>query len=464
MTRLLRALPLCLALGGLGLGATASNVAHAQDEVATAASLDQAFQKEMAYLTAERRALQQRIREQRDESARRVARAEAQVSALESRLLSLERQAAAAEKRLVELEDRATAVDAANDLINSTVAQAGEVLGLQADEEAAGAEQLRAVFAASGQALQAGRALRVEPGEFFLPDGTQVSGDIVRLGQVGAWGVSAQGSGALLPIEGGYLKLRTEPGGEATGKALAQGQAPASAEVFLLESFDKTITERVEQTFEEYMEGGGVVGWVIVLLGCAGLLMSAVRAVLLTLAARGRGAVDKVNALVQSGDVVTALEAAKAANVPSTRVMAAVLSHPVQDRESLQDAATEALLGELPTIERFGAAILIIAAVAPLLGLLGTVTGMIATFDIITEFGTGDPGMLSGGISEALITTQLGLIVAIPMVLLGNVLKGRAGAVEQQIEQAALSVINRLAPEDEDEAAPETAPEQPAHA
>ena len=73
---------------------------------------------------------------------------------------------------------------------------------------------------------------------------------------------------------------------------------------------------------------------------------------------------------------------------------------------------------------RFSTVIPVIAAVAPLLGLLGTVTGMISTFEIITEHGTGDPRMLSSGISEALITTQLGLIVAIPMLLLGNILKG----------------------------------------
>jgi len=87
---------------------------------------------------------------------------------------------------------------------------------------------------------------------------------------------------------------------------------------------------------------------------------------------------------------------------------------------------------------------MVVAAVAPLLGLLGTVTGMIATFDIITEFGTGDPGMLSGGISEALITTQLGLVVAIPAVLLGNLLKGRADAIEGRIERDALRVVNQL--------------------
>ena len=103
---------------------------------------------------------------------------------------------------------------------------------------------------------------------------------------------------------------------------------------------------------------------------------------------------------------------------------------------------TEALLAEQPRIERFGVPIMVIAAVAPLLGLLGTVTGMIGTFDVITQFGTGDPKMLSGGISEALVTTQMGLIVAIPMLLLGNLLGARATTLLDQVERGTMRLVN----------------------
>ena len=87
-----------------------------------------------------------------------------------------------------------------------------------------------------------------------------------------------------------------------------------------------------------------------------------------------------------------------------------------------------------------------IAMAAPLAGLLGTVTGMIATFAIITEHGTGDPRMLSGGISEALITTQLGLIVAIPALLIGNILSGWSKALQGRIEQGVLVYVNTHTP------------------
>jgi biopolymer transport protein ExbB len=96
----------------------------------------------------------------------------------------------------------------------------------------------------------------------------------------------------------------------------------------------------------------------------------------------------------------------------------------------------------VPALERFGSTLAVFAAVAPLLGLLGTVTGMISTFDVITEYGTGDPKLLSGGISEALVTTELGLVVAIPTLLIGTLLSGRAEAIKGTLERAALHVMN----------------------
>ena len=102
----------------------------------------------------------------------------------------------------------------------------------------------------------------------------------------------------------------------------------------------------------------------------------------------------------------------------------------------------ENILNESTQIDRYGSFVLVIAAVAPLLGLLGTVTGMIETFDVITEFGTGDPKLLSGGISAALVTTMQGLIVAIPLLLIGNLLSGWAQSIKDSMEQNALHIVN----------------------
>jgi biopolymer transport protein ExbB len=97
---------------------------------------------------------------------------------------------------------------------------------------------------------------------------------------------------------------------------------------------------------------------------------------------------------------------------------------------------------ESTRLDKLSSIILVIAAVAPLLGLLGTVTGMIATFDVITEFGTGDPKLLSGGISIALVTTELGLIVAIPLLLGGNLLNSWAESIKDNMEHSALHIVN----------------------
>jgi biopolymer transport protein ExbB len=89
----------------------------------------------------------------------------------------------------------------------------------------------------------------------------------------------------------------------------------------------------------------------------------------------------------------------------------------------------------------------VIAGAAPLLGLLGTVTGMISLFEVITHYGTGDPKILAGGISEALITTQTGLATAIPILLIHNWLRNQSLHIQSEMEKHAIRILNRLWPE-----------------
>src|SRR5690606_39444298 len=105
----------------------------------------------------------------------------------------------------------------------------------------------------------------------------------------------------------------------------------------------------------------------------------------------------------------------------------------------------EAILQETPKLERFLTLIKIISTVAPLPGLLGTVTGMITVFQAITLFGTGDPQVMAGGISGALVTTVLGLCVAIPTVLIHSMIKGRSDRIIHIMEEQATGIIARKA-------------------
>ena len=99
------------------------------------------------------------------------------------------------------------------------------------------------------------------------------------------------------------------------------------------------------------------------------------------------------------------------------------------------------MLREVPKVNRGLSFLKISAAIAPLLGLLGTVTGMIITFQAITLFGAGDPKLMAGGISQALVTTVLGLIVAIPTLLLHNLVNSKATKLSQVIEQEAVALV-----------------------
>lgn len=132
------------------------------------------------------------------------------------------------------------------------------------------------------------------------------------------------------------------------------------------------------------------------------------------------------------------------ANKPVARVVAAGLACWHMKREAMENALQEAILREIPPMERFLSTLGMLAAIAPLLGLLGTVTGMIDTFHVITQHGTGEPRMMSGGISEALVTTMLGLSVAIPIMLAHTLLNRTVDTRIGQMEEKAISLVNMV--------------------
>ena len=123
-------------------------------------------------------------------------------------------------------------------------------------------------------------------------------------------------------------------------------------------------------------------------------------------------------------------------------MLAAGLEVREADRETQESVLQEAILNQLPRVERGMAVLAVLGAIAPLLGLLGTVTGMIETFRVITLYGTGDPKLMSGGISEALVTTELGLAVAIPIMLCHTFLSRRVSHIVGDMEEKAVQLCN----------------------
>lgn len=179
------------------------------------------------------------------------------------------------------------------------------------------------------------------------------------------------------------------------------------------------VVERIQQ--------GGEIGYLTLGLGALAFVFGVFKWVTLTSTA---------------GAVKAQIRRQKASKAnPLGRIMLAYEAVPNKDPESVQLALDEAILKEIPRLEGGLNLVRIISTIAPLLGLLGTVIGMVITFQSITLFGTGDPQIMASGISIALMTTVIGLVVAIPLVLLYAFASGAANSVIQVLEEQAAGII-----------------------
>ncbi len=456
---------LMLAAGLLSLGlnaaaqtpappAAAAPATPAAAPAAAPVSIEEAYRREYAFLTAQRNELRRRLESAKAEAARQAGALRSEVDGLQNRVVALDTEVQTRTATLASVDREAENNSQNADLLAATFSQAGATLeglgelGLKAESfQALGdAAKLQQTYALGLSQLRLGSTVRVEPGSFFLANGQQVEGQIVRVGRIAAYGVSAQGSGALAPAGGGALRLWTAPGSEKsadTAAALAGSNRPALLPLYLYENANAAVSEPTPKTVWSEVQKGGAIGYVILTLGLIALLLAALRALFLAQSgARIQKILDAASGPVQRHDVPAAIEAVKRHKGSAARVVTAALRNIDRDREHLEDIISEAILHESSRLNRFGSMILMIAAVAPLLGLLGTVTGMIQTFDVITEFGTSDPKLLSGGIAVALVTTELGLVVAIPCLLLGNLLSGWSERIKDDMEKAALRIVN----------------------
>lgn len=181
----------------------------------------------------------------------------------------------------------------------------------------------------------------------------------------------------------------------------------------------------------ERIQQGGWIGYIILFLGAIGLLIALIRFVTLIRLERGVSKQQKTKELNLKN--------------PLGRILSVYSDKIAQDVETLSLKLDEAILRETPSIERGLITLAILAAVAPMLGLLGTVSGMIETFQAITLFGTGDPKLMSGGISQALVTTELGLAVAIPILLIHSALSSKSNRLIQILDEESAAIVARNA-------------------
>ncbi len=430
--------------------APAATPSAAPAAVAPQVSIEDAYRREFAFLEAQKRELSQRLAETRRQFDAERARLEREVAAVESRVLAARSEVDAINEQLAAADRQIDAGSAEAELVQATLSQALASLASLGDTTASAPEyavaddagKLAQVYAAAQRRLALASSVRREPGKFYLVNGDEVEGTLIRIGNIGAYGVSAQGAGALAPAGGGLFKLWPVDS-SAAAQALMANQPPATLPLFVFESTVSAVTPPKQEGLLTHYRKGGAVGYVILALGVLAIIFAILRAVFLFNAGASVNRImDMVRPLVQQGRTADAIEAAKRFKGSAARVVTAALRNVDRDRAHLEDIVSESILHESTHLNRFGALITLIAGVAPLLGLLGTVTGMIQTFDVITEFGTSDPKLLSGGIAVALVTTELGLTVAIPALLAGTLLNGWAETIKDDMEKAALKVVN----------------------
>lgn len=262
-----------------------------------------------------------------------------------------------------------------------------------------------------------------------LPGGDEVSKEIIRVGVFN------------LVSDGKYLKYDTNTG--KVSELLRQPQErfvstaramTAASSGIVTFGFDPTRGQLLALLVEEpsWVERattqGGTIGWIIIILGAFAVVVAFIKMTLTTIASMAVSSQRRNLGTPSKGN-------------PLGRVLQVYHDNKNIDVESLELRMGEAVLKEIPKINRFNTLLKVIAVVAPLLGLLGTVTGMIITFQAITLFGTGDPKLMAGGISQALVTTMLGLCVAIPTVFLHSLVAGSSRRLVEVLEEQATGLV-----------------------
>ncbi len=264
----------------------------------------------------------------------------------------------------------------------------------------------------------------------ILPDGETSEQTVVR---IGTFNLASNGKYlSYSPENSSIAELGRQPGGSYLSGLTALQEAksgvvqagidptgPAGGQFLAALINSPSIIERWHQ--------GGLVGYIISLIGVIAFLIAGWRFAVLSSVS------NKVKAQLAS--------AQPSSDNPLGRIMAIYKENENTDNETLEMKLAEGILKERPAIGAYLPMLKIISMVAPLLGLLGTVTGMIITFQAITIFGAGDPKAMAGGISGALVTTVLGLLVAIPTVMLHSIVNSKARIITAVLEEQATGIV-----------------------
>ncbi|RLA21623.1 MAG: hypothetical protein DRQ56_00165 [Gammaproteobacteria bacterium] len=418
-------------------------------------SLDQLLQQVRKMHSREATANRVRERQflqERNAQKKLLAKARKEKNAAETLSIDLKRRFDGKEKALLELEDelrektgvhgelfgvaRQVAGDLSANLQTSLISS--EYPGrLEALDQIANRKDLPTIeqleslwFTLQQEMTESGKSVKFQA-EVMSPSGEPEMKQVERLGLFN------------ILADGRYLKYLPE-----TGRLVELERQPPPHYLRLTKNLQNPEGERVEIAIDptrgallgmlvlapdvsERVRQGGIIGYVIIALGIIGLILAIVRLVYLYRVNR------KVNA--QLADLSNPRD-----DNPLGRVLEVPQQLKTYDMETLESLLDEAILRETPKLESGQSLLKLFAAVAPLLGLLGTVTGMIATFQSISLFGTGDPKLMASGISQALVTTMLGLIAAIPLLFMHALVANRSKTLVQILDEQSAGLVSRI--------------------
>ena len=397
---------------------------------------------------------EERFKTRQAEQAQLLAEALATVAALEARSDSLERSFEKNDVELGELEDsktqklgnlgelfgvvRQVAGDTAGNveasLVNAQFPKRHEFLAELGQSGALPSiEKLEELwYALQHEMTESGKVVRF-PARVVAVGGKDTEREVIRAGVFTA--VSDGKFLTWIPESQKLAELARQPSGRHVSFAQGFEDATSGAEPLSIDPSRGAILRVLVQspTAGERVEQGGIIGYAIIALGVLAGLFGLARIAHLSVVSR------RVKAQCTS-------EAADDGN-PLGRVLGVFARHKEVDVETLELKLDEVVLRESAKLDRFLWLIQVVSVIAPLMGLLGTVTGMIRTFQVMTLFGTGDPKLMAGGISEALVTTMLGLIVAIPLVLLYSMVSSMSQDVLDVLEEQSAGLVASRAEE-----------------
>lgn len=300
-------------------------------------------------------------------------------------------------------------------------------LSLKRLDNLIGGDRFPARAAGEDGLVKDGACVLLGPVAFFASD----DGDLA--------GIAEQRIGSLEPSVEGFQDVTLAP----LVRDLVQngwGEMPFDGSLGSARKVEET-----EETVVEHFLKGGAVMWPILGVAVFGALVALFKWVTLSLVRMPSGRqLAKLLDAVGKGDPAAALEAVRPMRGPAAGMLRAGAEHLSQGKELIEEVMFEHMLDAKFRFAKLLPFIAVVAACAPLLGLLGTVTGIISTFKLLTVFGSGDIKMLSGGISEALITTEYGLYVAIPALLAHSFLSRKAKALGDRMERFAISFLGEI--------------------